>query len=145
MIQATPAPSTASAARAKPISALCLKSICQAWTASPLAASASLAQAHPALLSPMLVLLMGALGALLYLFPAYLNRPAPVTMAEIAVRLIFGMCAALAFYELANAMQAAIDAAKAGANTPPMAAALREAVEIMVQLFDPMMPHLAEE
>jgi hypothetical protein len=70
---------------------------------SPLGASAYLAQGHPALLSTMLVLLMGALGALLYLFPAYLNRPAPVTIAEIAVRLIFGMCAALAFYVLANA------------------------------------------
>jgi leucyl-tRNA synthetase len=48
-------------------------------------------------------------------------------------------------YELANAMQAAITAAKAGANTSAMAAAMREAVEIMVQLFAPMMPHLAEE
>jgi hypothetical protein len=46
---------------------------------------------------------MGALGSLLYLFPAYLNRSEPVTMAEIVVRLIFGMCAALAFYVLANA------------------------------------------
>jgi hypothetical protein len=70
---------------------------------SPLGASAFLAQGHPALLSTLLVLLMGALGSLLYLFPAYLNRPAPVTMAEIVVRLIFGMCAALAFYVLANA------------------------------------------
>lgn len=70
---------------------------------SPLGVSAFLAQGHPALLSTMLVLLMGALGSLLYLFPAYLNRPQPVTMAEIVVRLIFGMCAALAFYVLANA------------------------------------------
>ena len=70
---------------------------------SPLGVSAFLAQGHPALLSTTLVLLMGALGSLLYLFPAYLNRPAPVTMAEIVVRLIFGMCAALAFYVLANA------------------------------------------
>jgi hypothetical protein len=70
---------------------------------SPLGVSAFLAQGHPALLSTVLVLLMGALGSLLYLFPAYLNRPAPVTMAEIVVRLIFGMCAALAFYVLANA------------------------------------------
>jgi hypothetical protein len=66
--------------------------------------SAYLAQGHPSLLSIMLVLLMGALGSLLYLFPAYLNRPAPVTMAEIFVRLIFGMCAALAGYVLANAL-----------------------------------------
>lgn len=70
---------------------------------SPLGASAFLAQGHPALLSTVLVLLMGALGSLLYLFPAYLNRPVAVTMAEIVVRLIFGMCAALAFYVLANA------------------------------------------
>lgn len=70
---------------------------------SPLGVSAFLAQGHPALLSTVLVLLMGGLGSLLYLFPAYLNRPAPVTMAEIIVRLIFGMCAALAFYVLANA------------------------------------------
>lgn len=72
-------------------------------TLSPLGVSAFFAQGHPALLSTMLVLLMGALGALLYLFPAYLNRAVPVTMAEIVVRLIFGMCAALAFYVLANA------------------------------------------
>lgn len=70
---------------------------------SPFSISAYLAQGHPALLSTSLVLLMGALGSLLYLFPAYLNRPLPVTMAEIVVRLIFGMCAALAFYVLANA------------------------------------------
>ncbi|OQW55901.1 MAG: hypothetical protein A4S17_01075 [Proteobacteria bacterium HN_bin10] len=70
---------------------------------SPLGISAFLAQGHPALLSTVLVLLMGALGSLLYLFPAYLNRAVPVTMAEVVVRLIFGMCAALAVYVLANA------------------------------------------
>jgi hypothetical protein len=70
---------------------------------SPWGVSLSLAQGHPALLSTIVVLLMGALGSLLYLFPAYLNRPIPVTIAEIIVRLIFGMCAALAFYVLANA------------------------------------------
>lgn len=70
---------------------------------SPMGVSAFLAQGHPALLSTSLVLLMGALGSLLYLFPAYLNRALPVTMAEIVVRLVFGMCAALAFYVLANA------------------------------------------
>jgi hypothetical protein len=72
-------------------------------TLSPLGASAYLAQGHPSLLTTMLVLLSGALGALLYLFPAYLNRPEPVTMAEIVIRLIFAMCAALALYVLANA------------------------------------------
>jgi hypothetical protein len=72
-------------------------------TLSPLGVSAYFAQGHPALLSTTLVLLMGALGALLYLFPAYLNRAEPVTMAEIVVRLIFGMCAALAVNVLATA------------------------------------------
>jgi hypothetical protein len=70
---------------------------------SPFGVSRTLAEVHPALLSTIVVLLMGALGSLLYLFPAYLNRPLPVTNAEIAVRLIFGMCAAFAFYLLANA------------------------------------------
>lgn len=72
-------------------------------TLSPLGVAAYFAQGHPSILSIALVLLMGALGALLYLFPAYLNRIEPVTMAEIAVRLIFGMCAALAVYVIANA------------------------------------------
>ena len=85
---------------------------------SPSGVSAHLAQGHPALLSTLLVLLMGALGSLLYLFPAYLNRPLPVTMAEIVVRLIFGMCAALAFYVLANAAIAGF----AIASTAPAAA-----------------------
>lgn len=69
---------------------------------SVLGFSAYLAQGHPSLLSTMLVLLMGALGSLLYLFPAYLNRPEPVKMSEVFVRLIFGMCAALAVYVIAN-------------------------------------------
>ncbi len=72
-------------------------------TMSPLGVSAYMAQGHPALVSTLLVLAMGALGSLLYLFPAYLNRAEPVTAAEIVVRLIFGMCAALAVYVLANA------------------------------------------
>jgi hypothetical protein len=70
---------------------------------SPLGVGALAAQGHPAFVSTLLVLVMGALGAILYLFPAYLNRKEEVTFAEIFVRLIFGMCAALAFYMLANA------------------------------------------
>jgi hypothetical protein len=69
---------------------------------SVLGVSAYLAQGHPSLLSTMLVLLMGALGSLLYLFPAYLNRAEPVKMSEVFVRLIFGMLAALAVYVVAN-------------------------------------------
>ncbi len=91
---------------------------------SPLGVSAFLAQGHPALLSTMLVLLMGALGSLLYLFPAYLNRALPVTMAEVAVRLIFGMCAALALYVLANAALASFSLGSAGAQQPGTSSAL---------------------
>lgn len=71
--------------------------------ASPWGLGAGLVQAHPAFLSTLLVLLMGALGAILYLFPAYMSRATPVTFAEIIVRLIFGMVTALAFYVIANA------------------------------------------
>lgn len=91
---------------------------------SPLGVSAFLAQGHPALLSTTLVLLMGALGALLYLFPAYLNRAVPVTVAEIAVRLIFGMCAALALYVLANAALSSFSLGSAGAQQPGTSSAL---------------------
>lgn len=70
---------------------------------SPLGIGAMAAQGHPAFVSTLLVLLMGALGATLYLFPAYLNRVEPVTFAEIVVRLIFGMVAAMAFYMMTNA------------------------------------------
>lgn len=69
---------------------------------SPLGVGATLAQGHPSFVSTILVLLMGALGAILYLFPAYMSRAAEVTFAEIIIRLIFGMCTALAFYIIAN-------------------------------------------
>jgi hypothetical protein len=70
---------------------------------SPLGFGLTLAQTHPHFLSSILVLVMGALGGILYLFPAYMSRPSPVTFAEIVVRMIFGMCAALAFYIVVNA------------------------------------------
>jgi hypothetical protein len=70
---------------------------------SPLNIGTSLVSAHPTFMSTLLVLLMGALGAILYLFPAYMGRPNPVTFAEIIVRMIFGMVTALAFYIVANA------------------------------------------
>ncbi len=70
---------------------------------SPLNVGTTLVQLHPTFMSTVLVLLMGLLGAILYLFPAYMSRANPVTFAEIAVRSIFGMCTALAFYIVANA------------------------------------------
>jgi leucyl-tRNA synthetase len=58
-------------------------------------------------------------------------------------RLRFNRCVAH-IYEFANALQAAL-ANQSGAAPADLAWALREAAEIMVQLFHPMMPHLAED
>ena len=60
-------------------------------------------------------------------------------------KLRFNRCVAHT-YELSNELQASLAAARQnGGITPAYAAAVREAVEIMVILFSPMMPHLAEE
>lgn len=70
---------------------------------SPFALGSTLVSMHPTFLTTILVCLMGALGALLYLFPAYLNRDNNIYFADIVVRLVFGMVTALAFYIVANA------------------------------------------
>jgi leucyl-tRNA synthetase len=60
-------------------------------------------------------------------------------------RLRFNRCVAH-IYEFANALGDAIGNVGAdGAMTPDLAWALREAGDILVRLFHPMMPHLAEE
>jgi leucyl-tRNA synthetase len=60
-------------------------------------------------------------------------------------KLRFNRCVAHV-YELSNALQTSLHGARQnGGIGPAYAAAVREAVEIMVQLFAPMMPHLAEE
>jgi leucyl-tRNA synthetase len=58
-------------------------------------------------------------------------------------RLRFNRCVAH-IYECANALSDAIGAAEA-APAPDFAWALRESGDILVRLFHPMMPHLAEE
>ena len=58
-------------------------------------------------------------------------------------KLRFNRCIAH-IYEFANALQDAL-ASRADAAAPDLACAVREAAEILVQLFHPMMPHLAEE
>ena len=67
-------------------------------------------------------------------------------VSEDIARLRFNRCVAH-IYELSNALQASLAAAKLSGSgiSPAYAAAVREAVEIMVLLFSPMMPHLAEE
>jgi leucyl-tRNA synthetase len=58
-------------------------------------------------------------------------------------RLRFNRCVAH-IYEFANALSDAIGSAET-APSPDFAWALREAGDILVRLFHPMMPHLAEE
>ena len=86
------------------------------------------------------------------------SRPAAFSEAAIAVRkaahgalakvtedvekLRFNRCIAH-IYEFANALQAAL--ANAGNVAPDFAFAVREAGDMLLQLFHPMMPHLAEE
>ena len=59
-------------------------------------------------------------------------------------KLHFNVCVAH-IYEFANALTAAIGDIDAAAVAPDMRWAMREAANILVQLFAPMMPHLAEE
>jgi leucyl-tRNA synthetase len=66
-------------------------------------------------------------------------------VTEDVEKLRFNRCIAH-IYELANTLNDAIgDISTPAALTPDFAFALREAADIMVQLFHPMMPHLAEE
>jgi leucyl-tRNA synthetase len=66
-------------------------------------------------------------------------------VSEDVPRLRFNRCVAH-IYELSNSLQASLNAARQGGKiSPAYAAAVREAIEIMVLLFSPMMPHLAEE
>jgi leucyl-tRNA synthetase len=60
-------------------------------------------------------------------------------------KLRFNRCIAH-IYELANALNDAVgNVSTPAALTPDLTWALREAADILVQLFHPMMPHLAEE
>jgi leucyl-tRNA synthetase len=60
-------------------------------------------------------------------------------------KLRFNRCVAH-IYEFANALQASLaEAAGPHPPAPDFAWAMREAADILVQLFHPMMPHLAEE
>jgi leucyl-tRNA synthetase len=64
-------------------------------------------------------------------------------VSELIDKLRFNVCIAH-IYEFTNSLQAVV-ASSPKAATPDIAFAVREAAEIMVQLFHPVMPHLAEE
>jgi leucyl-tRNA synthetase len=59
-------------------------------------------------------------------------------------KLRFNRCVAH-IYECANALQAAVPSKDKDGVAPDLAWAIREAADILVRLFHPMMPHLAEE
>jgi leucyl-tRNA synthetase len=66
-------------------------------------------------------------------------------VSEAIEKLHFNVCVAH-IYEFANTLNAAIGEVASDAGAPPdFAWSMREAVNILVQLFHPMMPHLAEE
>jgi leucyl-tRNA synthetase len=66
-------------------------------------------------------------------------------VSEDVEKLRFNRCVAH-IYEFSNALSAAIgDVATPDDITPDFVFAVREAADILVQLFAPMMPHLAEE
>jgi leucyl-tRNA synthetase len=88
------------------------------------------------------------------------ERPAQISPAALALRkathkalasvsedvekLHFNVCVAH-IYEFANTLTAAIGDIEEPDIAPDMRWAMREAINILVQLFHPMMPHLAEE
>jgi len=80
---------------------------------------------------------------------AALRKATHQTLAKVTdevEKLHFNVCVA-AIYEFANALSAAIGDidTEDGVIAPDLRWAMNEAVDILVQLFAPMMPHLAEE
>jgi leucyl-tRNA synthetase len=76
-----------------------------------------------------------------------LRRAAHGALAKVSEdieKLRFNRCVAH-IYEFTNALQAVLADAGGKALAPDLAWAVHEAAEILVQLFQPMMPHLAEE
>jgi leucyl-tRNA synthetase len=72
------------------------------------------------------------------------THKALANVGDAVEKLHFNVCVAH-IYEFANALTAAIGNIDAAAVAPDMRWAMREAANILVLLFAPMMPHLAEE
>ena len=77
-----------------------------------------------------------------------LRKAAHLALAKVSEsieKLHFNVCVAH-LYEFANALQTSFGSVEGnGGVTPDYAWAVREAADILVRLFHPMMPHLAEE
>ncbi|MBV9064227.1 MAG: class I tRNA ligase family protein, partial [Methylobacteriaceae bacterium] len=72
------------------------------------------------------------------------SHSALIKVGDDIERLRFNRCVAHV-YELTNALTAALDEVESGEIPANLRAAFAEAADILVQLFAPMMPHLAEE
>jgi leucyl-tRNA synthetase len=72
------------------------------------------------------------------------SHKALANVGDAVEKLHFNVCVAY-IYEFANILGAAIGDIESAAIAPDFAWAMREAVNVLVQLFNPMMPHLAEE
>ncbi|HEU0146621.1 MAG TPA: leucine--tRNA ligase, partial [Bradyrhizobium sp.] len=72
------------------------------------------------------------------------SHSALIKVGEDIERLRFNRCVAH-IYELTNALTDALDEVESGDIPADLRAAFGEAADILVQLFAPMMPHLAEE
>lgn len=86
---------------------------------SPVGLGIMLAEMHPAFLSTLLVCLSGALGAIFYLFPAFMTRAEKVGLDDIAVRWLLGVTAAFVFMVAANAANSLLSLGAAAPSDVP--------------------------
>ena len=85
---------------------------------SPYGMGLSLAQIHPAFLSTLLACLSGALGAIFYLFPAFMVGMRQVNLWQIIMRWLMGVTAAFVFMIVANAADSLLGFGASGSAIP---------------------------
>lgn len=85
---------------------------------SPYGMGLTLAQIHPAFLSTLLACLSGALGAIFYLFPAFMMGMRQVNLWHIVMRWLMGVTAAFVFMIVANAADSLLGFGGAGNAIP---------------------------
>ena len=118
---------------------------------SPLGIGMWLAQVHPSSLSTLLAVMMGALGAMLFLFPAYVaNKPEwEVTFAEALTGPAEDRQLAMAptrLQEFVQRLRQAFDAAAAAGETPVLltSTSIRQHVRAIVERVRPNTTVLAQ-